>query len=263
MFTPITTRLQVPEVGRGFEGMVLDLKAHPYAYKPFKNAVQEWNEFELAKDVAAFANRLGGAILIGAEQDTATGTCSSQTPFAPALAVEFEIALRDALKLCRPSPLVEIEVIPFDPNVMVVVNVWAFPGQVVAVEVAGDKERGGYGGTTYVFPIRALSHTNYLTPEQIPMLMIPDIRRTAILLSTLKKGDRITAHPKIVVPEERGARAFNATFVSVDEMKNCLTVEVALPTGPIEAGLPLEDVSVWFEQSTCHIRCDRHLLIMR
>jgi hypothetical protein len=262
VFTPITTRQYVPAVGEGFESPVLDLKEHPDAYKAFKNAPRVWNDFELAKDVAAFANSLGGTILVGAKQDPATGTCSKHCPFAPALATEFERVLRDALKTrCRPTPLVQCDVIPFEVDVMVAVNVWAFPGQAVAVEVLGDKERGGYGGATYVFPIRVLSHTNYLPVEQTPMLMSADVRRTAILLSTLKKGEKITAHPRIVVSEERGARAFPVTFVSVDEMKNCLTLQLAAP-GP-QVGLPLDDVAVWFELDGCHIWCDRHLLTMR
>jgi hypothetical protein len=261
VFTPITTRAHVPQVGQGFESPVLDLKEHPEAYKRHVNGERQWDYFELAKDVAAFANNLGGTILVGAKQNAATGTCSAHTPFATVLATEFENRVRDALKRCRPVPMVSLDPIPFDGNVMIAVNVWAFPGQVVAVEVTGDKERGGYGGAAYVFPRRVLSHTDYLPADQTPMLMSPDARRTAILLSRLKMAETIVVHPKIVVPEERGVKAFKVQFVAVDEMKNSLTLQIG-PPGP-QVGVPIDDVLAWFEMDGCHIRCDRHLIIMR
>jgi hypothetical protein len=261
VFTPITTQQQVPLVGRGFETPVLDLKEHPEAYKPFVQGQRVWDRFELAKDIAAFANSLGGTILVGAKQDPATGTCTAHTPFAPALSTEFERELNEAAKRCRPLPFFHVDLIPFGGDVMIAVNVWAFPGQVIAVEVVGDKGKGGYGGTTYVFPRRVLSHNNWMPVEQIPMLMSPDVRRAAILLSTLKKGDQITVHPKLEVPEERGARATQVTFVAVEEMKNSLTLQLAAPGSQV--GMPLDDVTVWFEMDGCHIRCPRHVLTMR
>ena len=74
-------------------------------------------------------------------------------------------------------------------------------------------------------------------------------------------GDTITVHPKIVVAEERGSKAFKVQFFAVDEMKNSLTIQVA-SSGP-KVGLPIDDVLAWFEMDGCHIRCDRHLIIMR
>ena len=76
MFTPITTCAQVPDVGRGFESPVLDLKEYPEAYKPFFNGQRKWNDFELAKDVTACANSLGGTVL-GAENCAAASALSA------------------------------------------------------------------------------------------------------------------------------------------------------------------------------------------
>ena len=253
--------VQVPPVGGGYETPFLDLKAHPDAYRPTVSGNRVWDYFELAKDVASFANRSGGTILVGATQDRATGTCSGHTPFAPALANDFEVVLRDAIeKRCRPRPLIQFDTLPFGADVMVAINIWAFPGQAISVEVKAHKP-DGYGGQAYVFPIRVLSHTTYLAAEQVPMLMSPDARRCAVLLSTLKAGAKIKVHPKMILDSDQHLSPFEVDFVEVDEMKNSLMVNGQVKGRPEVVGIPLDDVSVWYQGDRCHVRCDRRLVI--
>jgi hypothetical protein len=173
------------------------------------------------------------------------------------LATQFEVALKDALDTrCRPRPFVQIDRLAFGADVMLAVNVWAFPGQAVAVQVRADKS-DGFGDKAYVFPVRLLSHTAYLSADQLPMLLSPDVRRAAILLSTLKPGDTICVHPKIVIQTDGATNMFQVKFVRVEEMKNCLVVST---DGGRESGVPLDDTSVWYEGDGCHIRCDRRLI---
>lgn len=56
-FIPLAKPLQLPTIGRTIERPVMDWKV-----KPAKHS------FERAKDVAAFANHLGGTLLIGAHE---------------------------------------------------------------------------------------------------------------------------------------------------------------------------------------------------
>lgn len=257
MFTPITEPTQVPQVGSGYETPFFDLKAHPNAYKVTRGGKRVWDDFELAKDAAAFANASGGTLLIGATENRANGTCSGHTPFSVALATRFEVVLKNALeKRCRPRPLVECNRLPFGAKVMLAVSVWAFPGQAVAVQIKGSK-RDGYGGDSYVFPYRLLSHTTYLPVEQIPMLLTPDVRRVAILLSTLRPDTKIRVHPKMIVESDQHTHPFDMKFVRVDELRNCLIVK---DTNGRESGVPLDQTSAWYETDGCHIQCDRRLL---
>lgn len=141
---------------------------------------------ELAKDVAAFANSVGGTILIGAIRDgerlamyrpLGKGESSSAMK-------AFDRAVRD---LCSPAPLVEMFEIERGDGLVLAVNVWAFPGQPVGV--AFDQPTVS-SSTAFRFPYRAGAQTKYLQPGQLPMMMLPDVRRIAILLSQIPLADR-------------------------------------------------------------------------
>ena len=58
LFQPLAETSRLPDVGEGYERATLDLK--------LKGEVKKG--FHLAKDVAAFANHLGGTLLIGAKE---------------------------------------------------------------------------------------------------------------------------------------------------------------------------------------------------
>lgn len=263
MFDPITRIEQVPRVGQGYERLTLDMKGGPGAYRRFDQGSRiGWNEYEMSKDVAAFANASGGTILIGAEEDTARGICTAHSPFSDELATEFAGAFTTAIeKGCHPRPLLAIERIRFTSGLMLSINVWPFPGQPIGVAVTTQKKDSGYGGTSYVFPIRLVTKTDYLTPEQLPMYMSADVRRRAILLSTIKRTadsrtSRIFVHPEIVTAQDEHVGAFEVYFESLDELGN--TLVVTLDSRGVS--LPLDAVrAVWRDSGGYHMVIDRRL----
>jgi hypothetical protein len=157
--------------------------SHEMARMEFKRDVATTDRVELAKDVAAFANSVGGTILVGAVPNGETlAIYKPMTKEQSAKAMrDYDEAVRD---LCAPKPLVETHEIPKDDGFVLAVNVWAFPGQPVGVLV-GEKSAG-----TYRFPLRSGAQTVNLAPDQLPMMMLPEVRRVAILLSQIPKEDR-------------------------------------------------------------------------
>jgi hypothetical protein len=103
MFTPRTLATDVPSVGSGHESATIDMKGGPDAYRQLHSGVASWKSYEMAKDVAAFANAMGGTVLVGAEEDRAAGVCSAHSPFSDARATELTEAISTAIeKRCRP-----------------------------------------------------------------------------------------------------------------------------------------------------------------
>src|SRR5262249_21803649 len=83
---------------------------------------------------------------------------------------------------CSPNPLLEPAVFPWDAGFLLAVNVWPFPGQAVAVRT-GSKDK-----QLYVFPFRSGTQTKFLEAEQLPMLMLPQLRKAAIVLAHIPVG---------------------------------------------------------------------------
>ena len=89
-FEPLHEGSQLPEVGQVGEHQQLDLKGPP-------PTGQAWNAYESAKDVAAFANGLGGTLLVGVHEDTSRGTVGKYSVFSPTEANRVTRAYEDAI----------------------------------------------------------------------------------------------------------------------------------------------------------------------
>jgi len=144
------------------------------------------DRLELAKDMAAFANAHGGTILVGAYEDTKRGHLGA----IKGMIDEDVKRVRDAYsqgasQLCRPSPVVNSVVIEHSTGKVVAVNVSPFPGQAVGIKVDPDT------WNTWRFPVRRSIETIFFTSEQLPMLMIPELRRVVALLRSIAPKDRI------------------------------------------------------------------------
>ncbi|MBK6692428.1 MAG: ATP-binding protein [Myxococcales bacterium] len=131
-FAPITTAAHLPAADSAYERSTLDFKATS-SPKP---------TFEQAKDVAAFANRFGGTILIGFEE-RGDGRVGVLKPLTESYAAGVKNAVSNAVRdRCRPSPTVDIDVIAVGEDQRVLaVNVSPFFGQPVGV-VANDATKG-------------------------------------------------------------------------------------------------------------------------
>ncbi len=226
IFSPISTAADLPAVHASREQIALDFK-------------QELSDpavkFELAKDVATFANAAGGVILIGAVEDRHRRRLGRYQPMtereAKRVCEEFEQATKER---CYPKPLIDPVPIPRGEGFVVAVNVWPYPTQAVGVGAVGDL-KDGYGGPTYVFPVRVGTHCQYLTPDQLAMLMLPHHRHVSILLNQIEHDAEITIvrSPKTTVLKKE-----------VRPMENVLRVEWV--NNAVEINIPIDGIeSVW------------------
>lgn len=231
-FVPLTPPLGPPPLGAAIERAVMDWKA-----------VDAGTPFHKAKDVAAFANHLGGTLLIGAcEKD---GQLDAYKGMTPAEAGTVRDAYSKAIKdKCQPHPTVDFEEFsaPGDHDKRIVaVNVW--PSLLlVGVEIAAHKPSEGYGGTSFVYPVRSGTDATYLEPSQIAMYMTPQVRRIAVLLSKIPKD----AVVRIRRPEGYWYHEYPARIDEVLEDKNIATFLDPQGTHPM-LPVPLDRITTVYE----------------
>jgi hypothetical protein len=208
-FVPLTSHLSLPPLGAAIERAVMDWKA-----------VDVDTPFHKAKDVAAFANHLGGTLLIGAcEKDGQLGAYKGMSPAAAAdVRNGYSKAIKDK---CQPHPAVDFEEYPAPSDHakrIVAINVW--PSLLlIGVEIAAHKPTEGYGGTSFVYPVRSGTDTTFLGPGQIAMYMTPHVRRIAVLLSKVPKGTVV----RVKRPEGYWYHEYSARIDDVLEDKNIVT----------------------------------------
>jgi hypothetical protein len=217
-FIPLTKPQLLPAVGQAIERPVMDWKVKTAAF-----------QFEKAKDVAAFANHLGGTLLIGAHElngqlQAYVGMTSAD---AGKLRDDYSKAVADR---CQPRPAIDFEEYddPSDRSKRIVaINVQPSLN-LVGVKVNGDKTNEGYGGAAYVFPVRSGTDARNLEPGQLAMFMTPQIRRVVVMLARIP----INAEVKFRAPNNKNVM----TFVSVNEEENV----VLLKSGHIDFVYPLD-----------------------
>jgi hypothetical protein len=199
----------LPAIGDGYERATLDLKLRVDAKKGF----------HAAKDVAAFANHLGGTLLVGAQETN--GCVGKYEPLDEPTANASHAAISQAVRdRCSPRPLIDFVRRPHQAGIVLAVNVWPYIGQVIGVAVKCRKEHDGYGDDAYVFPVRVGVDSVYLLPEQLPMFMLPEVRRVVILLQRIPQGEpvrvRIGTYPEGAI--------FDASMGDVNELANAVIV---------------------------------------
>lgn len=215
LFSLIDCVERIPAEGATHEGLAFDVKAKP-----------ETDAFELAKDMAAFANATGGVILVGANDDG--GAIIHKPLLSETEAHEakrrYERALRDRLS---PTPRVELFVLPHREKFVLAVNVWPFPGQPVGVSIGGGKASPSKG---FAFPVRTATQTEWLLPEQLSMLMLPAVRYAAILLDQIPISERevvgICSSTRL---PEAGFPFADFKLHNVDAASNSVSVSLVMP----------------------------------
>jgi hypothetical protein len=236
-YQPVITVADLEALAHSTEGHSLD----------FKERVDPEQWWELAKDIAAFANHVGGTILVGAsEQANGAAVLFGVTSAdASRLAREYENAAKDK---CRPRPLVGIEQIPIENGkVVVAVNVEPFPLALVgAMFYAPDKNGKPQTCDAWRFAVRVGKHNVPLQPDQIAMFMEPRTRRIVTLLERIPEPQR-TSVILVYVPGNGGiAHSLPIQLIGVDVMQNALTFTES--RGGIQGNhrVPLDDVeAVW------------------
>jgi hypothetical protein len=154
-FEPFLESSVLPPVGSGYERATLDLKGRGGVVSAFHKA----------KDVAAFANHLGGTLLIGAKETA--GVVGEYEPLDESTANSIQKGFSQAVReRCSPRPLVNFARVPCGVGWVLAVNVWPYIGQVVGVRVKADKTADGFGDDAYAFPMRTGVDSSYLLPEQ-------------------------------------------------------------------------------------------------
>lgn len=147
------------------------------------------SRFEKAKDVAAFANHVGGVLIIGAQETK--GQLSAYVPMTPPDAAKVRDEFSKSIaERCQPLPHIDFEEYEESTGRVVVVNVWPSLS-LVGTWAHADSTKDSWGGHAYVYAVRTGTDTEFLEPSQLPMYMTPQVRRIAVLLSRIEQGAKV------------------------------------------------------------------------
>ena len=228
--------MPLPTLGQAIERPVMDWKV-----KSAKHS------FERAKDVAAFANHLGGTLLIGAQE--VDGQLQAYVGMTPAEAGvvrdEYSKAVADR---CTPRPAIDFEEYdaPGDPaKKIVAINVQPSLN-LVGVKVRADKTQEGHGGDAYIFPVRSGTDARFLDPGELAMFMTPKVRRIAVLLSRIPKQTIVN----LMRPVHRPSNDVRMRFVEVREEDNLVLLSsLSTPDYAPPERYPLDRFTTVFEDT--------------
>lgn len=203
--------------------------------------LERYSAQDLAEQVAAFANTLGGCILVGAnEQDGGTYRYDPMAESqADAIRIRYEQATQN---FCSPQPLLEPSVIAYAHGYVVAVNVWPFAGQAVGVR-NGPKDK-----SAWLIPYRVGTQTRFLEMEQLAMFMLPQIRQAAVRLSQIPRETMVR-----ILDQNQGNTSMMLRFDGVQPESSTFTMKgqgAGKGVGQIQEleilALPLEAVHlVW------------------
>ena len=220
----------------------------------FKTYADPGRGWEHAKDLAALANRLGGVLLIGADEN---GGQLSYPGLQGQTGQDVKrIYEQAAEQLCAPSPIVNAIPIRAHGIELVAVNVDPFIDHLVAAR-ARTKDRQGRDivhQTAWIFPMRVASQTQLISPEKLPMYMNLQVRRAFVLLSRIRVASlgSVTVHSHSVEVRHTplaGTRwlapnTYSLADISVE--KNAITLE---RSSGQQCRIPLLDVQDVWESS--------------
>jgi hypothetical protein len=217
----------------------------------FKSHVNPDARGEHAKDMAAFANAFGGTIVVGAAENGNVLDYHGLPPDeAEHIATGYDLAHRDWLS---PKPRIDIHLFPcLNANrVMVAVNVEPVPGQVIGAAAYRRDGSMGDKSTGWRFPYRVGRDTDWLRPEQLPMMMDPITRRTAILLEAIPVAHRKEVQIECWYEYVPGGKpsVYRVRHEGVDLMANVFKVVSTEHGVHAHMRIPLDDVSAVWEMA--------------
>lgn len=221
---------------------------------------------EHAKDIAAFANAFGGAILVGVAEKS-DSFMRNLMPIAEArrVALDYENAARDLL---APRPIVDPCLILPDPDgatALVAINVEPFAGQLIGAKLSP--------ADAWRFPVRtAARHTTYFDPEKVMIYSDPRARKASILLDSIPEQERTTVYLQLL--EHRAINGvisasegfFQGSLVTTVPADNMVHFNAQVPDQQkvvdISVCAPLEDIdAVWKAHGKWHVRLNGMIVL--
>lgn len=183
--------------------------------------------------------------MIGAGED-GRDAIKQYVPLTDVEAKHVEQRYGDAVReRCSPQPFFELARIPKDGGFVVAINIWPFPGQAVGVRGSIDKSVEGSGMDAHLFPLRSGRSTTNILPEQLPMLMLPEVRRTMIMLAAIPQGEVVAVSHATYYENVMELRV-----VSVDGFANTVAFERSSTSGTWRLFVPLDQIeSAWKEDT--------------
>lgn len=177
------------------------LKADEHGTREFKTTGDDTEWWKIAADVAAFANAFGGTIIVGAKQgNDKTLSLQGMDPNQYAETKKrYENAVKDHT---RPTPLVTYQdppiIHPETGRMFLIVYVQPYIAALVGAEYPAypdykpgetlpQKLQKAQGADAWQFPLRRDSNNVPLNPDQFPLHMNPQIRRTIILINDVER----------------------------------------------------------------------------
>ena len=157
---------------------------------------------------------------------------------AEALTKAYELAVTQK---CVPPPVIEVVGIATTPGVhppgyVVAVNVYPMPMGPVGVRWESQE--------SFRFPLRTATQTHWMPPTELAMLMVPKIRRVAILLDRIPPAQR----SDVAIQHSNSAGSpltHPAHFVGIDPELTTATF-VSVDPSRKESTIPLDRItSVW------------------
>lgn len=208
MFVPFTDRTALPAPGTT-EGQFLEFKRK---LNRLENGAKI-DYAELAKDIAAFANAFGGTILLGG-QERAAGELERFDALTAEEVNEAELAYVHAGEAqCFPRVAVDVVRLRADDGVVLAVNVEPKLDTVVGFRPSGIQY-------AYAFPVRRDKTTKFLNPEQIASNMLPQVRRTLMLLRQIPPESVVLLEPTVTHSGGLYPQIQRGNVADVDEETN-------------------------------------------
>jgi len=211
---PITPANAVAKLAAACEHAVLDLKVR------YDFVRDRTKSFEMVKDVCAFANHLGGTIVVGAQEHTGErkGQIAAFVPLVKPTPGELVKEVDRVIRLyCLPVPIANAVIVELDATqVKAVLGREAGSATIVAINVEPALDtpvgclacvehsracsRGGGQACdcagnavpdAWRFPIRAIEGTDLLRPDQIARRMNVIERRALLQLHAVQDEEQI------------------------------------------------------------------------
>lgn len=229
---------------------VVDVRDRPEDWQlDYKTKVDTAEWWEMAKDIAAFANHLGGVLLIGAHQK---GRKVELPGIAADEAERYSLQYRNiARDKCSPSAIVSARIIGIPESqtgALLAVNVEPMPDQIVgAMFYRTNQNNEKKSSDAWRFFVRVGEDNKPIKPEHLAMYMNPAMRRKIIHLEAIPKNVqkrviwRQSTNSWRDPPENLEVRTLD-----VDLEHN--VVEIARDEGSVatRTRIPLDDVdAVW------------------